>query len=358
MRTHSAKYKLRGLGCVALVLLLVFGLFFGLSLKEYFAARNAPPEVLGDAPEPPTFTVVPTNITIIRTYPAELNADQNIQLSAAIDGEVVKLNVDIGSVVTQGQVLVELDKRYRRIAVLDAQAVLLGARVAHSNAFLDLENNAALFRDGVVGNDIYRGFLVAYHNSKAAFDRADAAFERAREELVDSTFVAPCNGKISARYVELGEHVNRYQALLRMVDDRVLRAVFFVEDRDVVQVEPGDTVTFTIDSVGASILTACVSAVGTDAEPQTRLFRVEACYTNRPAALRAGMVARVSVPIRTYANTLFVPTYSVRYYPSGTVVSRYLNGSNESVAVTLGVEYNDYVEVLDGLAPGDRVLLR
>ena len=358
MRTHSVKYKRRALGCVALVLLLVFGLFFGISLKEYFDTLNAPPDDLAAMPEPPTYTITPTNILVVRSYPAELDADHEIQLSAPIDGEIVALNVDVGSAVTQGQVLVELDKRYRRIAVQDAEAALLGAMVAHSNAFLDLQNNRELHSEGVIGNDAYRKILVAYYDSKAQLDRATAALDRAREELVDSTIEAPCDGKVSARYVELGEHVNKYQTLLRIVHDRILQAVCFVEDRDIVSVQPGSDVAFTVDSLGGSVYTARVSAIGADVEPETRLFRVEATYTNVPFALRAGMVARVQLPIKAYTNALFVPTYAVRYYPSGAFVSRYHDGSNDNVAVQLGSEYNDQVQVLGGLQAGDRVLLR
>jgi RND family efflux transporter MFP subunit len=358
MRTHSAKHKRRALGCFALLLFVVFSIFFGLSLKKYFDARNAPAEELGLAPEPPTYTVTPTNVTVRREYPAALKADDEIQLSAAIDGEIVALFVDVGDAVTQGQVLVELDKRYRRISLQDAEAAALSAEVTHSNAYLDLENNRALHEEGVIGTDAFRAYLVAYYSSKAALGRAQATVERAREELVDSTIKSPCVGKVSARYVERGEHVSKHQALLRVVDDRILRTLFFVEDRDVVAVRPGTEVTFTVDSLGAQSYTACVSAVGADVEPQTRLFRVEACYTNMPFRLRAGMIARVLVPIVSYTNALFVPTYAVRYYPKGAFVSRYHNSSNDRVRVQLGAEYRDFVEVLDGLEAGDRVLLR
>ncbi len=359
MTAHSVKHKRRVIGCFFFVVLLVFGTAFGFSLAKYIRdKRGTTADAEELSPPPPTYTAALTNIVRERLYPAIMQADKDITLSAAVDGEIVGLYVDVGSVVTQDEILVELDKRYKKIALKEADAALHYAIVTHSNAVIDLANNRNLYKTGVVGDDVHRQYIVAHQNSVALLHSSEAAYEFAGEQLIDCTVVAPCDGKISARFVELGERVNPKQPLLTVVDDTKLRLVFVVDDRDIVHLANGTKVTFSTYSFPDVVFTAIVTAVGADVEPETLLFRIEATYDNAVMTLKPGMVARVRVPIEEFRNIVVIPSYTVKYFKHGEFVSLYAGGSNRTVKVRLGKEYDDWVQVLDGVNPGDKVLLQ
>ncbi|MCX7004150.1 MAG: efflux RND transporter periplasmic adaptor subunit, partial [bacterium] len=356
MTPLDINYKRRAVGCSLLVILLVFSVAFGIAVVTYVRQKLAPVEVAPAPPVPPLFIVAPTNLVRLRAYPAELRADKTAVLSAAVDGDILAVYIEIGDCVTQGQVLVEIDPRYKRIAVDEARAVLLQAQIASTNAATDLSNNQRLFASNVIGDEALRKSRVAYHVTKALLEQAHAALARALEQLIDCTIP-----KISARAVERGNRVNTMggaQALVSVVDDRRLRLTFYVEDRDILCVREDAPVLFTVDSLANGTCTARVAVVGTDIEPETRMYRVEAFYDNTAGRLKPGMIARVQIPIRTYTAALFIPLYAVRPLDNGDFVTVYLPPSNRLARVTLADEVDDLVLVTDGIAAGDALILQ
>jgi len=358
MTVHSVKHKRRVVGCFFLVLLLAFGIPFGIALSKRISQWQTPVKELAEPPAPPTYNVALTNLVRYRPYVAEIEANHRIELSSAVAEEIMNLYVDVGSIVTQNQLLLTFDTRYKKIELLEAQAVFTEALVAFSNAFLDLKNNQSLFDSGVIGDDTKRKYLVAYHNGLAARDRAEAQFDRAREQLSDCSVLSPCSGKISTRYVERNERVPLNQRLFTVVDDAFLKLVFFVEDRDIVSINPGQTGIFSVDSLSDTVFTAIVTAVGADVESETRLYRVEATYNNSNGLLKPGMVARVRIPVKEYINSVFIPSFALKLFGGGDYVSLYTPSSNYLIRVYTGDEFNDMVQIETGLEPGDKVLLR
>jgi RND family efflux transporter MFP subunit len=361
MTPLSINYKRRAVGCSLLVLLLVFSVAFGIAVVTFVRQKLAPLAVVPAPPVPPLFVVAPTNLVRLRAYPAELRADKTAVLSAAVDGDIMAVHCEIGDSVTQGQVLVEIDPRYKRIAVDEARAVLLQAQIAYTNAALDMSNNQRLFTSNVIGDEALRKSRVAYHVTKALLEQAQAALARAQEQLVDCTIRAPFAANVSARAVERGNRVNTMggaQMLLSLVDDQRLRLTFYVEDRDILLVREDAPVLFTVDSLANGTCTAVIAVVGTDIEPETRMYRVEAFYDNAAGRLKPGMIARVQIPIHTYTAALFIPLYAVRPLDDGDFVTVYLPPSNRLARVTLAAEVDDLVQVTGGIAAGDALILQ
>ena len=358
MTVHSVKHKRRVSGCFILILLIIFGIFFSRALVKRLQERRAPEEQLEEPPLPPTWAVALTNLVRYRPYVATIEADHTIMVRSSVSENIKNLFVDIGSVVTQGQVLLTFDTRYKKISLKEANAKYYETVVTYSNAFLDLSNNQTLFKTGVIGDDTKRKYIVAYHNASAALEKAEAQVDFAREQLKDCIVRAPCNAKVSARFVDLGGRVILNQQLFTLVDDAILKLPFYVEDRDVVLMHPGITGPFTVDSLADTIFTATVRAVGADVDANSRLYRVEAVYDNSQELLKPGLLARTHVPVKEYKNIIFIPAYTVKLFSDGMYVSLYTPASNYFVAVTLGDEFNDMVQVTSGVKPGDKILLQ
>jgi RND family efflux transporter MFP subunit len=357
MTAHSVKHKRRVSGCFVLLLLIIFGIFLTRALIKRIQIWRAPEEQLEALPPPPTWTVALTNLVRYRPYVATIEANHTIVIRSSVAENIHDLFVDIGSVVTQGQVLLTFDTRYKKIALKQAEAQYYDSRVTYSNAYLDLSNNEALFKSGVIGDDTKRKYIVAYHNAAAALEKADAQLDFAREQLADCVVRAPCNAKVSARYVDLGGRVTVNQELFTLVEDAILKLPFYVEDRDVILMRPGIKGPFTVDSLADTVFTATVRAVGADVDGHSRLYRVEAEYDNTRGLLKPGMVARTHVPVKEYNDQLFVPAYTIKLFSDGMYVSLYSPGSNHTAAVTTGDEFNDMVQITSGLKPGDKILL-
>ena len=358
---HSVKHKKRVVGCFILLLITIFGIAFGIALRKSYKERKAK-----EADEmratiesaPPCFTVIKTNLISERVYTGLIKAEKDITISAAVNGEIKNVFVDIGSVVTQGQHLIEIDKRYKEIDLNKAKAEVLESTVALSNATIDLKNNKKLWKQKVIGDDILRQYIVKHRNCIAECERDKAYLDYTMEQLRDCTIIAPCDGNISKRYVDVGERVNANQPLLDMVYDSILRVMFFVEDRDVVKINPGKKIKFYNDIYPDNIFTATIQYVSSNVEPNMRLYRIEAVYNNDKFLLKPGMIVKVKVPIRTFKDIIVIPSSSIDHYGSGDYVILYQGKSNVETKVTTGWEYKGWTQIIDGLKPGNKVILK
>ena len=279
MTVHSVKHKRRVIGCFSLILFIIFGSAFGISVLKVIKAKKEKPEVYEE--RIPVYNVFSTNITVIKTFATIIKPDKRIELSAAIGEEIKNIYVEIGNVVTQGQILIELDERYKKIDVRKAMSKVLESTVALSNAEIDLSNNQDLYNADVVGDDILRKYIVSHRNAIANNENNKAILDFAKERLVDCIISAPCNGKISKRYVETGERIVPGQPRLDMIDDTKLRITTFIGDRDISNITPGKKVLFSSGVTDDTIFTATVAYVSSDVEPKSLLYRVEALYDNK-----------------------------------------------------------------------------
>ncbi len=355
MAVHSVKHKRRVIGCFSLILFIIFGSAFGVSLMKVIKEKKEKPEVYEE--RIPVYNVFSTNIMVIKTFNTIIKPDKRIELSAAIGEEIKNIYVEIGSVVTQGQILIELDKRYKKIEVRKAMSKVLESTVALSNAAIDLSNNQDLYDAKVVGDDVLRRYIVSHRNAIAENENTEAILDYTKERLIDCTISAPFNGKICKRYVETGERIAPGQPLIDMINDTRLRVITFVGDRDISYITPGKSVIFSAGETDDTIFTATVAFVSSDVEPKSLLYRFEALYDNKDSIIKPGL-GRVKVPLREYKDIIVIPSYTINSDKEGDFVTLLVGTSNVNVRIETGREYKHWFEIKSGLKSGDKIILR
>ena len=344
-----------------MLLITIFGIAFGIALYKSYKEKKAKEANEMRAminTEPPCFTVIKTNLVSERAYTGLIKAEKDITIGAAVNGEIKNIFVDIGSLVTQGEHLIEIDKRYKEIDLNKAKAEVLESTVALSNATIDLENNKKLWKQKVIGDDILRQYIVKHRNCLAECERDNAYYNYTMEQLRDCTIIAPCDGNISKRYVDVGERVNVNQPLLDMVYESILRVMFFVEDRDVVKIKPGGKIFFYNDIYPDNVFTASIKYISSNVEPKMRLYRVEAEYINNNLSLKPGMIVKLKVPIRAFKDSIVIPSSTIDHYGNGDYVILYQGKSNVETRVKTGWEYKGWTQITEGLNPGDKIILK
>ncbi|RLD12278.1 MAG: hypothetical protein DRI44_01185 [Chlamydiae bacterium] len=356
MSVHSVKHKRRVIGCFSLILFIIFGSAFGVSLMKVIKEKKKKPEVHEN--KIPIYNVITTNLTVIKTFNTLIQPDKSIEISSAVGEKINKTYVEIGSVVTQGQILIELDKRYKKIDVRKAMAKVLESTVALSNAAIDLANNRKLYNEEVIGDDILRKYIVAHRNALAENENTKAIFDFTKERLADCTIKAPCNGKISKKYVDEGERVVPNQALLDMVDDTTLRVIFYVGDHDIFDITPGKRIFFNTGELSGINFTATVAYISSDVEPKSFLYRIEGIYNNKDGKVKPGLLGRVNIPLREYKNLIVIPSYTINEDEKGNYVILLSGTSNVNRRIETGKEYKQWVQVKSGLKSGDKIILR
>lgn len=371
------------------------------------AAAAPPPAPVAAATSATWLEVQPT--TLEEQVPAvgTLRARQTTRVGAEVAGEVEAVLVDVGARVKKDQPLVRLDATFfeieagqRRAEVEAAKARLASAeqgiqtaaadvehaQAALADAALELERMRALWEkpegqapsipksrydDAVFGHREADARLRSAESrtGEARARRAEAqvgvqlateALRWAEERLRRTVVTAPYDGVVTARLVDPGEPVTATPVthLLEVQETGVLYLEFSLPQELFAAVREGAPVRFDVEGVEDAAEATEVALVFPTIDPATRSFRCRAVLEGRPR-YSPGMLARVRVTTRRLEGALAVPRDALGAVDGGWCVRvQGPDGAPVQRRVSVGLLTEDAAQVTDGLAAGERVLVR
>ena len=278
-------------------------------------------------------------------------------VKARVAGEIVRLTVREGDAVKAGQVLVEQDAQELDLRLRQAEQQLASARSQAEIAQRTLANNRALVGQGFISATALESSISNDAAAQAAVATAAAAVDIARKARADAVLTAPIGGLVAQRLAQPGERVGVDARILEIVDLSRLELEAALAPQDVVALRVGRPARLQVEGL-ANPVQAQVARINPSAQPGSRTVPVYLALQPQPG-LRQGLFAtgRIEVERR---RALAVPASAVRTDRPRPYVLR-LDGERVTVrTVALGtraeVDGMAWVEVTQGLAPGDRLL--
>lgn len=263
-------------------------------------------------------------------------------------GRVSRVLVNEGDKVRRGQLLAVLD-------TTPVSATLAIAVAEQTRARAELRRLEPLMDKGWITRPRYEAAV-------AAAQSADAAVEARRFSLETARIVAASDGVIMARLAEPGQVVAEGMPVLvlgKANSGYVLRAP--LSDRELVRVRQGASARIILEALEGEPLAGAVLEIGGRADRATGTFQVEISLPADPR-LRSGLIGRASIaagPTLDAAPGLLVPPLAIFGARAGEGFV-YLLGNDNRVRlrkIRIGQAGDRGVEVLEGLAPGDRVAI-
>lgn len=321
-----------------------------------------------------TVKVVSKNVERKLHLPGEFQPYLRVDLHARVTAFVEKVEVDRGSVVQQGQLLIRLaapELRAQR-AEADAKVAALESQRAEAQAKLLAAQStyehlkAASATPGVVaGNELVlaqkavdaAGAVLQAH--ERSIEAARAAAEALKELEGYLRITAPFQGIITERYVHPGALVGSASTpLLRLEQVSQLRLVVAVPESEVAGIVNGARVPFTVPAWPGQSFSGVVARVAHSLDPKTRSMAVELDVPNAGGQLAPGMYPEVQWPVRRMRPSLVVPPSSMVTTTERSFVIRVRDGRAQYVDVKRGSPAGDLVEVFGPLDPGDTIVRR
>ncbi len=281
-----------------------------------------------------------------------LRSRQSVTLQPEVAGRVVKIGFDDGSRVKRGQLLVQLDDVLPRAELSQAQAQLSIARA-------NLQRNQDLVAQNFVAQRVL-------DESQANLQVAEAQVALAQARLQRMRIVAPFDGTVGLRRINLGEFVKDGANLVNLEDTSALTVDFRLPERYQSRIAVGQTVQVQLDALPGKRFDARVQALDPLLDADGRSIAVRATM---PAAagdeLRPGMFARVLTVFAVDEAALVVPEEAI--VPQGGkqfVIRIETEGEGDAIKrlsrrteVQLGVRRGAQVQVSSGLRAGDTVVV-
>lgn len=320
-----------------------------------------------------------------------------VQVKSKASGIVQKLLADYGDFVKEGQILVELDKEELQARVREARATLLSAeadlertRVEALGPDLPFLKAAAerarkLFGDGLISTSVLEDSDKAYQLGvnkqtaarsnvavkQAEVARAQAALDRALNDLRNSTIVSPMDGLVLSRDVEVGDAVSsilvlgsQATLLMNLGDVSSVYVLGKVDEADIGKVYLGQPARIVVESFKDKRFAGKVTKISPLGviKDNVTTFEVRVSIQNPGGELRANMSANAEIVLEEKQGVLLAPEAAIVYdkerKPSVEVPDPAEATGKRKVAVTLGLSNGVKAEIVAGLKDGDRVVLQ
>lgn len=334
----------------------ILGLSALLATAALLAAFSAPGRASGILVPLQTAPVATGRAGQALGFDGVVEAVRQTQIAAQVSGAIVALDVAAGDAVKAGQVLARLDARAAERAAAASAAQVAAAHAADEAASKDYERNKLLFANGYI--------------SQAALDRAEAQYKSAEAQVAaqlasaqaaraTSDFYvvrAPYSGVIAEVPVVLGDMAMPGRRLMTLYDPAALRVSVAIPQTLASDlpldppplVELPDVIRDRIKPVGAQLLPSV--------DPATHTQELRLDLPAVPAGVRPGMFARVWLAPAASETRLYVPASAVmRRAELNAVYVIADDGKPNLRQVRIGRREGDSVEILSGLAPGERV---
>lgn len=271
------------------------------------------------------------DITSIVTATGKVSAQADVEISADVMGRIEELPVKEGERVREGQLLVKIDDRSRRMDVAQARGNLLAAKSARDKALIDLERERRMFDKGLTSQAQLDIAQNAYDQADASVQVYQAAVDRAEDQLDKCTIKSPMNGVITRLNSEVGEMVvlgtmnNPGTVIIIISDLSAMEVEAEVDETDIARVGVGQEVEITLDAFPDTTFKGRVTQIGNSPEAsgfstsdQITNFMVKILVLDKVENIKPGMTASVDITTDHKTDVVKVPAGAVVMRPEGT----------------------------------------
>jgi len=288
-------------------------------------------------------------------------------LSTAVAGLVAELAIDEGHRVETGEALLKLDAELAQLALERARAEVRQRETEVADArrrFTEAEQVGT--QRGIARTQI-ESLRAEVSSDEAALVASQAAAREQQAIVARHTLKAPFAGVISERYAELGEWVNPGDGLLELVATDNLRFDFRVGQENFVALSPQTPVEISLDALPEHSIPGHVDMIVPVKDPSARTFLVrvlaDTTEADNPLRITPGMSARGKLNIDASRSGVAVSRDAILRFPDGRVTVWVVDTKGDlpvvrEQVVRTGFEFDGFVEITNGLADGDIVVVR
>jgi HlyD family secretion protein len=334
-----------------------------------------------------------------------------VDIKSKASGIILKLPVNVGDTVHQGQVICELDQndllprvRQARASLRMAEAALKSAQADHERnkveasgpdiPFLkrDMERARQMLGEGIIPqstrDDAEKNYELAINRqqqaivnlgvAKAAIARAEAqveqsqaALEQSEEDLRNATIVSPINGVVLSRNSEIGDAVSSIlimgsgaTVIMTLGDLREVYVKGKVDESDIGKVYLGQPARIKVESFKDQAFTGKVtkiSPMGVELDNVTT-FEVRVSISNDARKLMATMTANAEIMLEERKGVLAIPEGAIIYKKDHSceveVPDATAEGGKKRLPIVTGISNGSKMQVLKGLSEGQQVILQ
>jgi RND family efflux transporter MFP subunit len=247
---------------------------------------------------------VPTSGATRGSFRSVLRPAIDVSLSARAAGVVDALNVPEGQEVAAGQAIISLDSDQEQAEVLQAEAAVRGTKAEMERATSELERMQSLREDKIYSDKQFLEAKAQAAQARSRFEQSEAGLQMARVRLANRTIKSPIAGIFLKTNKLVGEAVERYETVARVVDVTSLEMVVFCDARYFSLFKTGQHVDVRVfkSTEDQPVVTGLIVHKDPIIDPSSGTFRVKVKIERSEQSvpgLSAMLIAPAAEPIRS-----------------------------------------------------------
>lgn len=291
-----------------------------------------------------TSTIGRRTIVLDATASGTVEPINVVEVKSKSSGQITRMTVETGSMVTPGALLVQLDTRDVQNQYDQSAADLNAAEAKLQVSEAQKRRSDDLFKQRIVTAQENETAAIDFANSSASVIRARTSLDIAKQRLEDATVRAPVTGTVIEKTVSLGQVITSATSsfgggttLLKMADLSKVRMRALFNETDIGSVQPGQEATVTVDAYPDRPFRGTVEKI----EPQAvvtqsvTMFPVLINLSNADGLLKPGMNGEASVLVDRRENVVAVPNDAVRTTREAPMLANSLGLGSDSVAAQI-----------------------
>ena len=296
-------------------------------------------------------TPVPVSVAAIATGPvsayitstANLVAESEVKVLAEAEGRVADVLVEEGNRVGKGQVLAQLAKDDAEIALKKAEVRLENSRLNYDRAQQEVQDHLI---------------------SQEQFDKTHLENQIAQQELAEAqwrlaktTIRSPFGGRVTERFLKLGQHIRPGDPLFTVSDFDPLIAKIFLPEKDVFGLKEGRDVRITLKANDQTRFHGRIRQISPVVDTATGTVKLTIEATAPPQEVRPGAFVTIDIVRETHPQAILLPREAVVRELQDAFVFVANAGVAEKRTVALGLEEGPRIEALSGVKAGEQVIV-
>ena len=266
-----------------------------------------------------------------------------------------------------------------------AKAALSQARASLEEAKSEFERIKRLYETHVVSSQMYDAANARYKISRQAVTiasetlkkatsgpteediqvararvrEAEVGLEIAEQQLNDSTIRAPFSGVIAEKFLNEGEIVSSVSAsaIFRLVEMNTVKIECAIPESEMSRVSSGSETHIEVDAYPGEQFSGRISTISPVVDPASHTFKVTITIPNTDHRLKPGMFARVNLITDIHDNAVLIPRSALTIIKGKDTVFIIQDSTAILRHVTIGLKTEHTVEILQGITPGDSVII-
>jgi membrane fusion protein, multidrug efflux system len=289
---------------------------------------------------------------------------ETVTVHSRVDGELTKVAFKQGQMVSEGELLAQIDPRPYQAALDQAHAKKAQDEANLKNAQLNLQRYTTLNKEEFSTRQQLDTQQASVDQLNAQIKGDQAAIDNAQTQVGYTTIRSPLSGKTGFRFIDPGNivHAADTTGIVTIVKLQPISVVFTAPEEDVPQINKalaaGTVPVTALSSDGSKVLSqGHLALVDNKVDQASGTISMKATFENTDNVLWPGLSVSTRLLVETLKHVTVLPEDAIQHGPSGLYAFVVGNDNKaEMRSIKIGQEDSGQAVVLQGLSPGDKVV--